>query len=74
MTVALSEFWARLVRNGVTDAAGCKRYAVGYAEKAGGLPPEDAVALAKYLVKSGVLTPYQAKSLLVSESVTLRHG
>ncbi|WP_372720823.1 protein kinase [Novipirellula sp.] len=74
MTVALSEFWARLVRNGVTDAAGCKRYAVGYAEKAGGLPPDDAVALAKYLVKAGVLTPYQAKSLLVSESVSLRHG
>ncbi|GAA5506254.1 serine/threonine protein kinase [Novipirellula caenicola] len=74
MTVALSEFWARLVRNGVTDAAGCKRYAVSFAEKAGGLPPDDAVSLAKFLVRSGVLTQYQAKMLLVSETVSLRHG
>ncbi|EMI15658.1 serine/threonine protein kinase [Rhodopirellula maiorica SM1] len=74
MTVALSEFWARLVRNGVTDAAGCKRYAASYAEKTGGLPPDDAVTLAKYLVKSRVLTQYQAKQLLVSEKTSLRYG
>ncbi|WP_442508019.1 protein kinase domain-containing protein [Novipirellula sp. SH528] len=74
MTVALSEFWARLVRNGVTDAAGCKRFAVGYADKSGGLPPADSVSLAKFLVKSGELTQYQAKSLLVSEVVNLRQG
>ncbi|TWU20581.1 Serine/threonine-protein kinase PknB [Novipirellula galeiformis] len=74
MAVALSEFWTRLVRNGVTDASGCKRYAAGYAEKTGGLPPDDAVSLAKYLVKTGALTPFQAKSLLGSEAVPILHG
>ncbi|MFG0261501.1 MAG: hypothetical protein ACF788_03845, partial [Novipirellula sp. JB048] len=74
MAVALSEFWTRLVGSGVTDAAGCQRFAAGYAEKTGGTPPEDAVSLAKYLINAGVLTPFQAKALLADTAVPIRHG
>ncbi|TWU44081.1 Serine/threonine-protein kinase PknH [Novipirellula aureliae] len=74
MAVALSEFWSRLVRNGLTDANGCKQYAAQYALSNNGSPPSNAVSLAKYLVQCEEITPFQAKALVADDAITLRLG
>jgi len=74
MAVALSEFWSRLVRSGLTDTNGCKQFAARFAQSHNGSPPSDAVSLAKYLVQSEEITPFQAKSLLADDAVPLRLG
>ncbi len=73
MSIALSEFWTRLVRAGITDAAGCKNLASAYS-KASGSPPSDSRSLAQFLVKSGKLTKFQARSLLAQQPVAIRAG
>ncbi|TWU37401.1 protein kinase domain-containing protein [Novipirellula artificiosorum] len=74
MAVALSEFGSRLVRSGITDADGCKQYAAKYAKASGGSPPADALSLAKYLVRLGILSEFQAKTLLSADPVLRRIG
>lgn len=74
MSIALSEFWTRLVRGGVADTEDCKQIAAAYARSHGGSPPEDAVALAKFLVHEGRLSEYQARALLATPPREIRLG
>ena len=73
MSVALSEFWTRIVRAGLADAKGCKQIAASF-RKANGEPPADSRALAKFLVRRGRLNRYQAASLLADRPPRLRFG
>jgi serine/threonine protein kinase len=74
MSIALSEFWSRLVRVGITDSSGCKELASSYSRAHGGTPPSDAKDLAKFLVKSSVLSKFQARSILAGKLEDLRTG
>ena len=74
MSIALSEFWTRMVRVGITDSAGCRELASVYTRAHQNTPPSDARSLAKFLVKTSVLTKFQARSLLASELGTIRVG
>lgn len=74
MSIALSEFWTRLVRSGVTDAGGCKLLAASYSAAHGGTPPSDAVTLAKFMIETGELTNFQAGSLLSDQPQPIRIG
>ena len=69
MSIALSEFWTRLVENGIADANDCKRIASAFSDANGGTPPSESVSLAKYLVKSGGLTEFQARAILGSRGL-----
>ncbi len=73
MSIALSEFWSRLVRGGIVDAAGCKRLANAFAD-ATGAPASDAATLAEFLVEANELTEFQARCLTASAAVDFRHG
>lgn len=73
MSIALSEFWTRLLQNGVADSAGCKDLAARYT-KSTGSPPAEPSGLAEFLVKSGVLTAYQSAALLSPKPKTIRSG
>ena len=64
MSVALSEFWSRLVQSGIADTSGCKRIAAAFSESHSGSPPEDASSLAQFLVRARLITPFQSSSLL----------
>ncbi len=72
MSIALSEFWTRLVESGITDADGCKRIAASFCDANGGTPPSEPVSLAKYLIKSGEMTDFQARAILAARG--LRFG
>ena len=74
MSIALSEFWSRLVRSRLADAQQCRRYAADFASDHAGTPPSASVELARYLVASGDLTEYQAKALLSVSPPRLRFG
>jgi serine/threonine protein kinase len=74
MSIALSEFWTRLVRSGITDAAGCKRLATRFSKARGGTPPSDPVTLAKFMIKLGELTQFQARALLADQAQEIRAG
>jgi serine/threonine protein kinase len=74
MSIALSEFWTRLVRSGITDAAGCKQLATGFSKANRGTPPSDSVTLAKYMIKAGKLTQFQARALLADPPREIRAG
>ncbi len=73
MSIALREFWTRMVRAGFTDAEGCKRLAADFRRSTGG-DPEQLGELARYLVRAGELTEFQAKSLLAETPPKLRLG
>jgi serine/threonine protein kinase len=74
MSIALSEFWTRLVRSGITNPTGCKQLAAAYADANGGTPPTDVGTLAKFLIQEGKLTAFQARSLLSDALVELKKG
>lgn len=74
MSIALSEFWTRLVRSGICDADGCKRIASAFTKANSGTPPSVAEAVARFLVKRGTLTRYQARCLLETPPRELRAG
>ena len=74
MSLALSEFWTRLVRSGITDAAGCKQLAASFIAANGGTPPSDAATLAKFMIKAGVLTEFQARAILADQPQPIRLG
>ncbi len=69
MSIALSEFWTRLVESGITDPDGCKKIAAAFCDANGGTPPSEAVSLAKFLIKNGQLSEYQAGSILEGRSL-----
>ncbi len=71
MSIALSEFWTRLVESGITDAEGCKRMASSFCEASGGIPPSESVGLAKYLIQSADLTEFQARAILSARRLRL---
>ena len=73
MSIALSEFWTRLVRGGLADAAECKRMAGAFA-KARGAPASDSGGLAEFLVETGELTDFQARGLLADSPAMFRFG
>jgi hypothetical protein len=52
MAIALSEFWSRFVRSGLTDANGCKQYAARYTNATRNRPPSDAGAVVEYLLEA----------------------
>ncbi len=72
MSIALSEFWTRLVRSGITDTAGCKQLAGSFTAAHGGTPPSDVATLAKFMIKSGALTEFQARALLADQPQPIR--
>ena len=74
MSIALSEFWTRLVRSGITDAQGCKRLAMGFTKANGGTPPSDSKSLAKFMIASGELNTFQGRALIADQPVELRFG
>ncbi len=72
MSIALSEFWTRLVRLGLADSERCRTLAAGYSHANGGSPPTDSVHLARFLISSGELTKFQAKRILSDDFRKLR--
>ena len=74
MSIALSEFWTRLVRSGITDAAGCKQLAAAYSQANQGTPPSDSQALAEFLMESGALTRFQSEALFANPPRELKSG
>ncbi len=67
MSIAISEFWSRLVLSGITDKSGCRGVAAAFSNEHSGAPPEDPIQLADYLVRTGFLTRYQADVLVGTE-------
>ncbi|MDV6031165.1 MAG: hypothetical protein F9B45_13885 [Phycisphaera sp. RhM] len=74
MSIAQSEFWSRLVQSGLADAGSCQRYSAAFEQSPDKSTGEDAKPLAAFLVRSGVLTKFQAGELLQQQSPTLRVG
>ncbi|PAY21058.1 hypothetical protein CKO51_03210 [Rhodopirellula sp. SM50] len=74
MSIAQSEFWSRLVQSGLADAGSCQRYSAAFEQSPDKSTGEDAKPLAAFLVRSGVLTKFQAGELLQQQPPTLRVG
>ncbi len=74
MSIALGEFWTRLVKSGIADAEGCRRLAAAFAKANSNTPPSDAQAVARFMVKRGKLTRFQARALLATPPRELRAG
>ena len=74
MSIAISEFWTRLVQTGLFDPDGCGRLSAAYQQAHGGQAPQDSRALAKFLVKSKRLTKFQGKALLGEAPPAIRFG
>lgn len=74
MSIALSEFWIRLVRSGITDAPGCKQLAASYSQANQGTLPSDSESLAEFLMQSGVLTRFQIEALFADPPRELKSG
>ena len=74
MSIALSEFWTRLVREGIAQASDCKRMANAYADAHSGSPASDSGSLAEFLVGAGELTSFQARCLTSSSAIEIRYG
>lgn len=74
MSIALSEFWTRLVRSGITDAAGCRTLAAQYSKAHGGSPVTDTHSLVRFLIQSDRVTRFQARALLATPARELRIG
>ncbi len=69
MAIALSEFWTRLIESGITDSDGCRSIASSFCDAHGGTPPSEPLKLAKFLIKSGGLTEFQARSILAGRDL-----
>ncbi|MCS7470310.1 hypothetical protein NZK35_26985 [Stieleria sp. ICT_E10.1] len=74
MSIAQSEFWSRLVQSGLADAGSCQRYSAAFEQSPDKSTGEDATPLSAFLVRSGVLTKFQAGELLRRQPTTLRVG
>lgn len=74
MPIGLSEFWTRLVGEGLLDAAGCRAVAMEYAKAHENQPPRSADQLAGFLVESDRVTLLQARCLLADPPGDLRLG
>ena len=74
MSIALSEFWSRLVQTGLADSESCKRHAAAFADANGGAPADSVESLVAFLHKSGDLTSFQAAALITPESPAIRFG
>ena len=74
MSIALSEFWTRLVRSGITDANGCKQLAAAFSKANRGTPPSDSRSLADFMVGTGSLTSFQVDALLADPPRELKSG
>ena len=74
MSIALSEFWTRLVQNGLASTQQCKQFAAAYCDAHQGTPATDAAAMATFLVKSDRLTKFQSTTLLSDVALSLRQG
>ncbi|MGB7329122.1 MAG: hypothetical protein WBD31_29850 [Rubripirellula sp.] len=74
MSIGLSEFWTRLVREGILDPAGCKKLAADFAKANGGTPPKAAGELADFMVSGSHLTLFQSQCLLADPQGDLNLG
>ncbi|QDT08641.1 protein kinase domain-containing protein [Planctomycetes bacterium K23_9] len=74
MSIALSEFWTRLVSSGIADAKECKSIADRFCKAHDGAPASDATTLAEYLVQTKQITAYQSRSLLAASFTPIRFG
>lgn len=73
MAIELSEFWSRLSRVGIADEKRRSELAGRFGAATGSAEP-DPGSLAAFLVKSDVITPFQAKTLLAKPEPALRLG
>ena len=64
MAVSLAEFWKRLIASGLADPSTPRDWAARFVEDSGGKPPTDVPTLAKWLVKTKRLLPFQASILV----------
>ncbi len=74
MSIAQSEFWSRLVQAGLADPGSCQRYSAAFEQSPDKSTGDDAKPLAAFLVRSGVLTKFQAGELLQPQAPALRVG
>jgi serine/threonine protein kinase len=74
MAIELSEFWNRLIRAGVADAAKCREIASRYRKIQGVSTPPSADSMARFLVQSDLITPFQSEAFLADQAVELRLG
>ena len=62
------------MESGIADAEACRKLAAAFAKANSGTPPSDAQAVARFMVKRGTLTRYQAQALLATPPRGLRAG
>lgn len=73
MAIELSEFWSRLSRVGIADEKRRSELAGRFSAATGSADPNPR-SLAAFLVKSDVITTFQAKTLLAKPEPALRLG
>lgn len=64
MPLTLADFWKRCLASGLTDTSMPRQWAASYAQDHQSTPPTDPLKLAKWLVKTKRLLPFQASSLI----------
>lgn len=64
MPLTLADFWKRCLASGLTDASTPRQWAASYAQDHKSTPPRDPLKLAKWLVATKRLLPFQASSLI----------
>lgn len=64
MPLSLVDFWKRLIASGLADSATPRLWAAQYAQDHQGKLPSDPLALAKWLIATERLLPFQASSLI----------
>lgn len=74
MTISVAEFWKTLESLGLCDNQTAKDLKSAISAGATGAATDESVDIAKYLIKNGHLTRYQAKRLLSSRGSELRRG
>ena len=74
MTISLPEFWKTLESVGICDKNTVKALSSAVSESKAGGGGDDPIKVAKYLIKRGTLTQYQAKLVLSSRGKELRRG
>ncbi|MFG0289647.1 MAG: serine/threonine protein kinase [Rhodopirellula sp. JB044] len=72
MPLSLVDFWKRLIQSGLADASVPKQWAAEFADEHESKPPSDPVALTRWLVKKGKLSPLHAKCLLAEADASMR--
>ena len=74
MTITLDEFWNTIEKLELVDKKTIDAVSSSIANKQSKGSPFDAVSVAKYLIKKGHITRYQAKHVLASRGERLRRG